>query len=343
MSTSDLPDPVLGAGDAAAAATFLERRGWLPDGAQVLTADRAGDGNMNLVLRVRYRVAGAGPETASLILKQARPWVEKYPDIAAPAERLGVEADFYRCVADVPALATRMPQLLAVDEDACAALLEDLGEASDYAGIYTHTGKKADGTLPAADLAGLLDWLSQLHALPVSALDWPRLRNHAMRALNHAHIFAIPFADDAPDADGYCAGLGASAARLRRDPAVRARVAELGEVYLADGDQLLHGDCYPGSWLRSAAGLRIIDPEFGFLGPAEFDLGVLTAHLHFAAIETSDLSAYRAQAGFDARLMRGFAGAEILRRLLGVAQLPLKADLQQRERWLDVGRELLLS
>lgn len=335
MTASNTPEPTLTAEDGTAAAAFLRRRGWLPADAEVLSVAPAGAGNMNLVLRVRYRHPEAPSGEGSLILKQARPWVEKYPDIAAPTERLAVEADFYRCVAPERGLAARMPQLLAVDEGAHAACLEDLGEASDYVGLY------AGERLPADDLATLLDWLSRLHALPVSAEQWPRLRNRAMRALNHAHIFSIPFDDGAPDADAFCAGLGAPAARLRADPAVRARIQELGAGYLADGEQLLHGDCYPGSWLRSAAGLRIIDPEFGFLGPAEFDLGVLTAHLWFAGQEDTDLSAYRAPRGFDARLMRGFAGAEILRRLLGVAQLPLDADLQQRERWLEVGRELL--
>ena len=36
----------------------------------------------------------------SFILKQARPWVEKYPQIAAPVERARVEAAFYAAVAD---------------------------------------------------------------------------------------------------------------------------------------------------------------------------------------------------------------------------------------------------
>ena len=44
----------------------------------------AGDGNMNLVLRVTT-------DRQSVIVKQARPWVEKYRDIPAPAERILAE------------------------------------------------------------------------------------------------------------------------------------------------------------------------------------------------------------------------------------------------------------
>ena len=71
-------EPVwLDAGDAAGVARFLRERGWIEPDEVVLEVGRAGDGNMNLTLRVRTG-------QRSLILKQARPWVEKYPHIAAP-------------------------------------------------------------------------------------------------------------------------------------------------------------------------------------------------------------------------------------------------------------------
>ena len=59
-------------------------------------------------------------------------------------------------------------------------------------------------------------------------------------------------------------------------------MAKVGDIYLSDdGGVLLHGDYYPGSWLKTDAGFRVIDPEFCFLGPPEFDLGVLAAHWIF--------------------------------------------------------------
>lgn len=325
---------VLDPEDPAGIAGFLESRGWLPSGARLTGLARAGDGNMNLVLRISWVGADA---TGSLILKQARPWVEKFPDISAPPGRLAVETDFYRCVTAEPALARSMPALIAVDEEASAALLEDLGKAADYTGLY------AGGGLPVADLDALLAWLSRLHRLQVDAGHWPRLANREMRELNHAHIFVLPFGDEAPDADDFCPGLAATAAPLRRDAVIRRRLAELGSIYLEDGASLVHGDFYPGSWLATEAGPRIIDPEFGFLGRAEFDLGVLTAHLRFAGLEDADLSAHEPPAGFDPTLARAFTGAEMLRRLLGVAQLPLEADLARRRQWLEAGVACLLD
>jgi hypothetical protein len=48
---------------------------------------------------------------------------------------------------------------------------------------------------------------------------------------------------------------------LKGDTAFGTRVNELGEIYLADGAQLVHGDFFPGSWLRTPHGPMIIDPE----------------------------------------------------------------------------------
>ena len=69
---------------------------------------------------------------------------------------------------------------------------------------------------------------------------------------------------------------------LQADACYVGIVRELGALYLQDGTSLLHGDYFPGSWLQTAAGVRVIDPEFCFFGPPEFDVGVLLAHLHLA-------------------------------------------------------------
>ncbi len=55
-------------------AAFMAARGWLGPGERVERAARAGEGNMNRVLRVTTTAR-------SLILKQARPWVENMTTI----------------------------------------------------------------------------------------------------------------------------------------------------------------------------------------------------------------------------------------------------------------------
>ncbi|MEM7375673.1 MAG: phosphotransferase, partial [Bacteroidota bacterium] len=116
---------------------------------------------------------------------------------------------------------------------------------------------------------------------------------------------------------------------------LKAAITGLGKLYLSEGPVLIHGDFYPGSWLRTENGLKVIDAEFSFRGYAEFDLGVFAAHMALASqgeeVTSELLERYAAGANFDERLMRGFAGTEILRRLLGVAQLPLVLGLEQKQ------------
>ena len=88
----------------------------------------------------------------------------------------------------------------------------------------------------------------------------------------------------------------------------------------------------------------MIDPEFGFFGRSEFDLGVMLAHLTLARrpddLHRQVVATYQASSDFDRALVRAFTGGELLRRLLGLAQLPLAVDLDQKREWLDeaVGR-----
>lgn len=319
---------------------FLRERGWIDGSARVAAVTRAGEGNMNLVLRVA--LAGGGVD--SVILKQARPWVEKFPDIAAPVERMEVETAFYRLAGADARLAQRLPQLLQADPEHHAALYADLGPARDFTHLYGTVGSTGHEGLAAGDAKALLEWLGHLHRLKLDTQATPELANPAMRALNRFHIFDLPLdGEHAPDADSFCPRLGESACRLRGDGALRQRLQELACEYERDGAQLLHGDFYPGSWLATDEGPVVIDPEFGFFGRAEFDLGVFIAHLHFTGSDLELLRFYSPPPDFDRRLADGFAGAELIRRLLGVAQLPLAADLAERARLLDLGRDLVLS
>jgi len=320
-------------GDTHAAEHVLQQAGVLEPEDTVTGIEQAGRGNMNLVLRATLI-------DRSVVIKQARPWVERYPQIEAPPERSGVEAAFYRAVARAPAVAMRMPGCLGGAPASGALVLEDLGRAPDL------THRYAGRALSVAELDPVISYLRALHR--IEARD-PIFANRAMRRLNHTHIFDLPLSGAAgPDLDGICPGLEVAAGEVRSNAKVRDRAAELGAMYLEDGRALLHGDVHPGSVLVAGAGSRVIDPEFCFLGPPEFELGVLGAHILMTGATPSavgDLTRrYREESSdFDPGLMRGFAGMEIIRRIIGVAQLPLEAPLERRCELLEMGSELLLD
>ncbi len=325
--------------------SYLRYMGWLGEGERLESADKAGEGNMNLTLRL-------STSRRSFILKQSRPWVEKYPQIEAPESRALVEIAFYETAGSRPALRDAMPKLLGSDPDSRVVALEDLGAARDFTGLY------AGGRLSLEELDELVSYLVALH--PPFDEEWgeaaeanrERFTNRAMRALNHEHIFRLPLAaDNGLDLNAFTPGLQAAAEPLKKDTAYIERVTKLGEIYLADGDSLVHGDFFPGSWLRTDEGLRIIDPEFCFLGTLSFDLGFMLGHLYLAdqppSLGEYFLSRYQEMASSlsdsQLALARQFAGVEVMRRLIGVAQLPLTCGLDEKKELLDLSRQLVLA
>jgi len=305
--------------------------GWLSPDEAVVSAKPAGEGNMNLTLRLRT-------DRRSLIVKHARPWVEKYPQVPAPVERIEQEHRFYQRVRDLPAVAARMPELLGFDGEARLLAISDLGEASDLTGVYR--GQR----LSEEDLAAVAAWAAKLHAGrrgedAANSGSTATLTNRAMRQLNHAHIFEVPWqpgavAEMGLDLDPLEPGLADAARELQRNEQLVAQVRDLGQRYLADGPCLLHGDLFPGSFLRTESGIFAIDPEFGHYGQPEFDIGVWFAHLALAEQGSEAakrfLDRYRqamgdhpVDAALDEKLAAGYAGCEVIRRLIGVAQLPI--------------------
>jgi 5-methylthioribose kinase len=313
---------------------YVIARGLVGADALPIAVERAGAGNMNLALRVMPAV---GP---SFILKQGRPWVEKYKQIPAPSERTLVEAGFYSLVQGDPFLAGRMPAILDFDRDNLVLILEDVGDG-DFTSLYT------DATIAVTTVGALLEWLERLAAAPVPDTNRPLLANRAMRALNHEHIFTLPLLENnALDLDRITPGLADAANELMRNSAYCEAVAALGSRYLADGDRLVHGDYFPGSWLKTADGVRVIDPEFCFLGDPEFDCGVMVAHLMIARCEPDLLEMVAASVirrRLDSALVAAYAGVEIMRRLIGVAQLPLTDDIDRKRALLERSRTLVLE
>ncbi|HMV69141.1 MAG TPA: phosphotransferase [Myxococcota bacterium] len=298
----------------------LRAIGWLGASEALTRVERAGEGNMNLVLRV-------WTDARSFIVKQSRPWVERYPAIDAPADRALVEARFYGLAAG--AVAARMPRLLAVDAPSRMLLLEDLGPAADLTDAYGGRPIAAD------ELDALIDWLGALHGTP-PPMDGS-LDNRGMRALNHLHMFDLPLRPDGgtdPERRGTW---------LRSDRAYVAVVRALGERYLAGGPCLVHGDYYPGSWVRTARGVHVLDPEFAHAGDAELDLGVMAAHLVFTGAGSPGALLARYPRPADATLVRRYAGVELMRRVLGVARLPLRADEERLRSWLELSRSWVLG
>lgn len=307
---------------------YLRQQNWLAKGETVTAVEKPGEGNMNFVMRVITN-------RRSFILKQAYPWVYKFPQVPAPITRGKMEAIFYQLTEDDPVLTGYAPSLIGFDSENHVLAQQDLGTGADFTFLYT-----SSEFMTVAQLQHLLLFLSHLHTIQATPDEARSLENRSMRELNHEHIFRYPFdKNNGLDLDAVVPGLQKVAASYQQHTSLIRRITELGDLYLQNGNTLIHGDYYPGSWLRTADGVRIIDPEFGFFGQAEFDVGVMLAHAMVSRDEVytpaAVLAHYQASATFDEQLAEAFAGAEVLRRLLGLAQLPLTYSLAEREALLE--------
>lgn len=166
-----------------------------------------------------------------------------------------------------------------------------------------------------------------------------------LRELNHQHIFILPFKNNGFSLDNIQQGLEALAKPFKNDKVLKNKIDRAGKAYMQNGDTLLHGDYYPGSWMRVGERLYIIDPEFSFAGPKEFDLGIMAAHLILASGQNSVFDqvceAYRNKVKVEQ--VQTYCGIEIIRRLIGLAQLPMERTLKQKKNLLNLAKEYILS
>ena len=325
--------------------------GWLGDEEQVTTC-RALCGDSSTVMRVELQELRGGWRTA--VLKQALPWLHRDESVAMPADRGSAELRFYRRVAGIREVAAHMPRLLGGDEMRSLLLIEDFRGASDLTSLYR------DASLGEAAADALGSFLRALH-LGTRGGQEPELANTGMRTLNHRLLFEAPFASKSAGAEGFGSdgppldhaaleeiepGLGGAAAALVADRAFRDATGVLGRRFLDGGACLAHGAFHPGNWLLLPdGGVRVVDPQFGGWGDAEFDIGTGVAHLLLAQQPDETVRAFVSAASTrtEGELIVRYAGAELVRRLIGGGQLPLAVDAGLRCALLEVARTAVIS
>ncbi|MEM8964957.1 MAG: phosphotransferase [Bacteroidota bacterium] len=302
---------------------YLHHQKWIDANEKIVSLEKPGEGNMNVVVRVIT-------DQQRFIVKQPRPWVNKYPQVAAPMNRVEVEATFYELIATYNKLKASTPNLIGYDAEQFLLALEDLGNGSDFTDLY-QKGK----SITREEISTLTVFISQLHQIRSSTVSVNVPANQAMKELNHEHIFNYPFLENNGfNLNDVQPGLQEVSLKYKRNEELKAKITRLGERYLAAGNTLLHGDYYPGSWLKTTSNIAIIDPEFAFLGDPEFDIGVMVAHLVMSEASSElvqqVLDEYNQPDGYDESLQCAYSGVEILRRIIGLAQLPLSLSLEEK-------------
>ena len=147
---------------------------------KILSAESAGVSNMNLVLRITTNLR-------SVILKQSKPYVRKFPQIPAPIERIEIEHKYYKLLQSDDTLKGYSPGIILFYPEEHILVTEDLGNGIDFSFLY-----QPNNELKSDDLESLSNYLNALHQMDVSYFP----ENLAMKKLNHEHLFHFPFMED---------------------------------------------------------------------------------------------------------------------------------------------------
>ncbi len=309
-----------------------------------ISVEIAGDGNINWVRRATIR----GRETRSLIVKQARAALEKFPEYEAPTERLAFEVRWFE-LAWPHDTGNICPRFEHFDRENRVLIMEDLGAAER---LDAALARIADVTGPVCELAA---FLARVHSATAgdAALSG-EFQNDAMQRLHGDHIFALPYQEEFPCPEE----TARRAAQVRADGALGEIAAQAYARYLTPSGALVHADVQASNILLSASGPKLLDAEIAHVGDPAFDCGTLLAHLALPAIARGEgataqapvsaawasyRSAFVGDGEPNARDVARYAGLELLRRTIGAARVAAvesdEAGLRVLERGIEWIRE----
>lgn len=359
-------------------AGYLRERGhWGTDEPEVREVS---DGNMNRVF-----LASSADGTRGLAVKQALPWVR----VAGPSwpmspERADAEARAYEQVAKVAP--DKIPAIHGYDAENYALVMEDM---SDLEVLRTVLNEGASyGPDTSARIGEFVAQLSFATSdFGMSSADRKALIATSVSPelckITEDVVLSEPYIEH--EHNHWHPELADLAAEFRADARLRTEVADLRHVFMTSGQALLHGDLHTGSVMvgvrEGAPVVRVFDPEFSFVGPIGFDLGLYWANtlvsqaradalgtatdhgdqlrLSWEAFESefrrlwpTRVDTFFDDAYLDRFLDRlwteslGYAGTEVIRRIIGFAHLTdlttLPDPVPASRRALLLGRELIL-
>ena len=303
-----------------------------------------GDGNINFVRRIRI---GAD---RSLVVKQARAALERFPEYEVSTERIEFERRYGQVVRERAGdVADLLPQILHYDAAAKVLVMEDVGPGPRL------DAELDEGRIPHDALRILGEYLGRVHAATADHAHElaGEFRNDEMRALHGEHIFTLPYA---PNDFPISAELRAEAEKQLSREGVRERIRALRIHYYEERRALVHADVQPGNVVLQRGRPRLLDAEIAHVGDPMFDLGTALAHLELRRPTAIDpggiergvqalLEGYRSRAAeyLDADRARQFAAVELMRRSIGAARLTCLSSDEAAARALSHAVEMLFA
>ncbi|AEF44022.1 Methylthioribose kinase [Serratia sp. AS12] len=258
---------------AADAVEYARQYGQLADPQALVSADEIGDGNLNLVFKIRDRDG-----VSRVIVKQALPYVrcvgESWP---LTLDRARIEAETLLIHGGVCPRHT--VKVLHHDPELAVMVQEDLSDHHIWRNelIKGHYYPLAAGQL-AEYLAQTLFHTSDFYqTAQQKKAEVSRFTNPELCQITEDLFFTDPYIDH--ERNQFDEALLPQVRALRDDTALRLAVAGLKHRFLSKAEALLHGDIHSGSIFVAEGKLKAIDAEFGFYGPIGFDVGSALGNL----------------------------------------------------------------
>ncbi len=308
-----------------------------------LRIEEIGDGNLNTV----YRVSDAAQPERSVVLKHAPPYIKILgPEYPLSVERLIYESralDIYNQFASGP-----VPELYYFDAETAVIVMEDLRDAQVLRADLI-VGRVDTGIAEQIGrFMGIVHSHTYVENLDSTTVQHYRQQfaNTTMQSITADYVFTFPYTEH--ETNFWTPGLEPDVRRLKTDTDFLQQVEYLKQIFLTAQQALTHGDLHTGSVLVQNNTAKVIDAEFAFYGPVGFDLGLYWANYllsYFSHQDTSDVQAALKTAiaktwhtytlefrTVDGTLKEqtlqqvfheaiGFAGLEMLRRLIGAAHV----------------------
>lgn len=305
--------------------------------------EEIGDGNLNTV----YRISDTVHPEHSIVLKHAPPYIKILgPDYPLSVERLTYESralDVYNRL-----VSGAVPVQYNFDAEAAAIAMEDLRNArvlrTDLiAGMVdTRIAEQVGRFMGIVHSRTYVDCVDTETAQRYKQ----QFANTTMQAITADYVFTFPYTQH--ETNFWTPGLEPDVQQLKTDIDFLQQAQHLKQIFLTAQQGVTHGDLHTGSVLVQDSTAKVIDAEFAFYGPVGFDIGLYWANYllsYFSHQDALDIQSalkaaivqtwntYTAEfkmvdAGLKAQTLQGicrdavgFAGLEMLRRLIGAAHV----------------------
>ena len=327
-----------------------------------LHCEEIGDGNLNFV----YRVFDAARPECSLVLKQAPPYIKILgPDYPLLPERLTYESRALEAYNQF--VSEAVPTQYYFDSDAAVIVMEDL---RGYRLLRDDLiAGKVNQTVPEQIGRFMGCVHSQTHKnnldSPIADKYREDFANTVMQSITADYVFTLPFTEH--ETNFWTEGLESDVTRLKTDDVFLKQAQNLKSSFLIVQRGLTHGDLHTGSIMVKDDTAKVIDAEFAFYGPVGFDIGLFWANYllsYFSHTENADVQSeiktaiiqtwetYTEEFEMDPTLKFrilhiifhesvGFAGMEMLRRIIGAAHVRDIESIVDKEKKIRIETAIL--